>query len=221
MVYKIMSINDLTQEMSIKYFSMLTPAKQNKLLSMENRKERSVLFCAEIISRKCLSELCDAPEFSFDILCNPNSRSAVGNYTAQLSVVSFGEYIACAASYNYIGIGISPIKSFTFKEAQEILNDTEIRWVFSDSSYSFNQIINLPLIEEKSSCERFALLSSLKEAYFNASGRGIRTIKNKVDFTVTEDKILCSESVFDVLNSFIDKNKAIAISVIERKNKNE
>lgn len=217
LVYKVMDINDLNEDLTRKYFPMLSEGRQKKLLSNDNRKERSLLFCAEILARQCLSELCDAPEYSFDILCNPNSRSAVGNFSANISLVSCGELIACAASYDYIGIGLNELRPFTFKEAQEVLTDSEIRAVFSDTSYSFNQLINAELITTKKCIEKFALLSSLKEAYFNSSGRGLRTIKKKVSFEITSEGVFCSDKAFSIIKSLIDSKRMIAVSVIERK----
>ncbi len=217
MIYMIMNINELTEGLTRKYFPMLTEAKQNKLLSYKNGQDSAVLFCCEILARKCLSQLCDAPEYSFDILCNPNSRSAVGNYSAELSIVNTGDFIGCAASYDYIGIGISPITAFSFTEAQEILTDSEIRAVFSDSGYSYNQLINSGKIENKSCCEKFAVFSALKEAYFNASGRGLRSVKRKVSFSIGDNQVLCSEGNFDVSKVFVDAKNRIAVAVIERK----
>ncbi len=221
LIYKIMNINDLDQELTLKYFPLLSASKQKKLLSNDNKRERSVLFCAEILARQCLSELCDAPEFSFDILCNPNSKSAVGNYSAEISIVSNGDMVACAVSYDYIGIGICDIRPFTFKEAQEILSDTEIRVVFADYGYSFNQIINSSKIESKSCVEKFAFFLALKEAYFNASGRGLRSIKKKIAFEINDNKVLCSDRSFEVKKSIFDVNNSIVVSVIERKKNHE
>lgn len=211
-----MNINELNDELIGHYFPMLTEAKQKKIASLQNIEDRKIFFCCEILARKCLSELCDAPEFSFDILCNPNSKSIVGNYNAEVSIVKCDEFVACAVSNNYVGIGIQKIKSFSFRDAQNLFSDSEIRAIFSDSVYSFSDIVNFQECKEISVMQKYALFSTLKEAHFFASGRGIRSeIKNTV-FNFNGREILCSDENAKITDSYIDSSKNLAVSVIER-----
>ncbi len=216
MIYKIMNINELDEKAVAHYFPLLTEARREKILSMEDHRERNIAFCAEILSRQCLSELCDAPEFSFSLLCNPNGRSVVGNFDAELSLYAEGDVVACAVSHNYIGIGLSAVAPFSFKEAQNWLTDSEIRVVFSDSGYSFTDIINQPSYTEKTGMSKYAIFSSLKEAHFGASGRGVRADRKKVSFEFNGTNMICTDVDYYVLKSYIDRKEVMAVSVIER-----
>ncbi len=216
MIYKLMDINTLDEEMIKKYFPMLTQARQKKIASMKSSKERAVAFCAEIISRQCLSQFCDAPEFSFSLLCNPNSRSVVGNFNVEICIVQYDEYVACAVSEDYVGISIVPVQSFSFKDAQNLLSDSEIRSVFSDSVYSFAELINFSECLEENVKQKFAIYSSLKEAHYFSTGRGVRSEINKTYFEINKNGIICSDENSKVSLSFINNDYSLAVSVVER-----
>lgn len=216
MVFRAMNINELNEEMTAHYFPLLTDAKKEKILKMDDFNKKNIAFCSEILARQCLSELCDAPEFSFSLLCNPNSKSAVGNFDAEISISSSGDFLACAASHDFVGVGISPIVPFSFQDAQKNLTDVEIRTVFSESVYSFSDIIKQPLCKEKTAMIKYAVFSSLKDAYFYASGRGIRSDRRSYHFEFEGSLMLCSDNNFSVIKSYIDSKENVAVSVIER-----
>lgn len=217
MIYKIMNINELSDEMIKKYFPILTEARQKKIASLESVRDRAVLFCCEIVARRCLSEFCDAPEFSFTLLCNPDSKSIVGNFDVEICIVTEGDYVACAVSDNYIGISLFPVREFSFREAQKLLSDSEIRNVFSESVYSFAELVNHNECNEESVKQKYAVISSLKEAHYYSTGRGIRSEINKTVFDINSANVVCSDSDCKVLTSYIDKEKKLAVSVVERK----
>lgn len=220
MIYKLMNINSLDEELIKKYFPMLTEARQKKIASMKNTEERSVAFCAEIIARQCLSKFCDAPEFSFSLLCNPNSRSVVGNFNVEICIVRYNEFVACAVSDNFVGISIVPVQSFSFKDAQKLLSDSEIRSVFSESVYSFAELVNFTECKEENVKQKFAIFNSLKEAHYYSTGRGVRSEINKIIFKINNNGIICSDENAKVSVSHINNDFSLAVSVVERK-KNE
>lgn len=211
-----MNINELNEEMTTHYFPLLTEVRREKILNLSEPRERSIAFCSEILARNCLSLLCDAPEFSFSLLCNPNSKSAVGNFDAEISISQKDDFVACAVSFDYIGIGIAKIQPFTFKDAQNNLTDSEIRSVFSDSKYAFSDIINQSQCNEKSSMIKYAVISSLKDAQFFASGRGIRSDRKKISFQFDGSNMICSDSNYIISKSYVDTKELFAVSVIER-----
>ena len=217
MIHKIFDIKDLNDDLIAKYFPILSDARQKKIASMKSVEDRTIAFCTEIIARKCLSEHCNAPEFSFSLLCLPNGKTVVGNYDVNISMTICDDLIGCAVSDKNIGIGIHKIYPFTFKEAQELFSDSEIRNIFSVSKYSFSEIVNLNECNETEVMQKFAVFSSLKEAYFQASGRSIRSDMHKIDFVFDGSELICSDKDAAVSVIYIDKKRNIAVSVIERK----
>ena len=64
--------------------------------------------------------------------------------------------------------------------------------------------------------EMFALYSSLKDALFRASGRGFRSSAVRTEFIYNGAKISCSDKSFTVSHYEIDRDKNIAVAIVER-----
>lgn len=217
LVYKLMNTDDLSLEMTKKYYPMLTDQRKKKINDMESREKRTLAFCSEIIARQCLSKLFDAPEFAFKLLCNPDSVSVVGNFDASISIVHSGKYVACAASRDKVGICLVPVEPFSFIDAQKKFSDSEIRAIYADSGYSFSENIKQDICSEENVMQKYALFSSLKEAHFKSTGRGIRTDMRKIEFMFNGERLLCSDKEAVISVAIIDKTAGLAVSVIERK----
>ena len=216
MEYAFFNINDFSDEMTRKYYPMLTPVRQKKLLELEDAHERAVLFCAEICARQCLAREFRAPEYSFNLLVNLNSSSVVSNYSAAVCILSDGDVIGCAVDRQTCGIGMCKIQPFEFKEAQEICSDREIRDLFSFSAYSFTENVCRKTCDEPEVIERFALYKSLKDAYFKASGRAIKTDFRYADFDISTDKITCSDPFFTVAVHEYHKTDGYVLCVLTK-----
>lgn len=217
MVYKIMNIEELDAELIKKYYPMLTWSRKKKIANMDSPDKRAAALCGEILARQCLSELLNAPEFSFRLLCNSDSLNIVGNYNASISVVQRGKYMACAASKKRVGISIVPVKPFSFMEAQSMFSDSEIRAIYSESVHSFADIVKLEKCNEKSVMRKFALFSALKETDFKSTGRGIKAGIKKSEFSFNGEQLICSDTECEISAALIDEKKQLAISVIERR----
>ena len=216
MIFKRMNINSLTLEQTKRYYPMLSEKRREKINEMTDPGDRATAFCSEILARQCLSELLDAPEFSFQLLCSPNFRSVVGNYKAHIYVASFGNTVACAASLAPVGACLLPVRPFSFNEAQALFSDAEMRAVYSQSGYSFAELVNRPLCDEENVMKMFALYSSLKESYFRATGRGYRANINKMEFIYNGTEITCSDPAYRVAYCKVDREDNLAISVVEK-----
>ena len=217
MVYKIMNINSIDKEMTQKYFPMLSEMRRQKISEMKTARERAIIFSSEILARQCLSELFDAPEFSFSVLCSPDSKSILGNFNGNICIVTNGDYVACAADIGQVGISLKASEAFSFQDAQKNFTDSEIRYIFSDSTYSFSQIVNMTHISEEAVCEKFAIMSALKEAQFKASGRGIRENSKKTEFSVADNTAVCSDISYSVEELKKDEQSGLIVSVIVKK----
>lgn len=216
MVLKKMNINALDVSMTKKYYPMLTEMRRKKIGEMTDPGDRAVAFCSEILARQCLSELLDAPEFSFQLMCNANFKSVVGNYAAYINIAAFGETVACAASLTPLGACILPVRPFSFAEAQHLLTDAEVRAVYARSGNSLAELINRPVCDEENVIKLFALFASLKEAYFRASGRGYRADINKTEFIFDGEEMNCSDPAYHVAWCKVDPAERTALSVVEK-----
>ena len=216
MILKKMNINALDVEMTKKYYPMLTEKRRQKINEMADPGDRATAFCSEILARQCLSELLDAPEFSFQLMCNANFKSAVGNYGAYIYIAAFGNEVACAASETPVGACILPVRPFSFAEAQRLFSDSEVRAIYSGSGYSFAELVNKPVCDEENVMKMFALYASLKESYFRATGRGYRANINRTEFIYNGEDIVCSDPGYRVAYCKVDREENTAISVVEK-----
>ena len=216
MVLKKMDVNALDVAMTKKYYPMLTERRRQKINEMAEPDDRAMAFCGEILARQCLSELLDAPEFSFQLMCNANFKSVVGNFNAYISIASLGCTVACAASLSPVGACILPVRPFSFAEAQDLFSDAELRAVYAQSGYSFAELVNRPLCEEENVMKMFALFASLKEACFRATGRGFRTNINKTEFMYDGAAFTCSDPAYRVAFCEADPTENTVLSVIEK-----
>lgn len=214
MEYAFFDINRLTEDMVKKYYPMLTVHKKEKLKNEPDAHKRAVLFCAEICARQCLSREFGSPEFSFSLLINPNSASVVSNFGADLCIVNDGDFVACAVDRNPCGAGIKKLEPFEFSEAQTVCSDRELRDIFSYSSYSFADNVNRKTCSETAVVERFSLYKALKDAYFRASGRAVKNNFRYAEFTVQDNKIICSDSHFDVSVHEYHKNSGYVLCIL-------
>lgn len=219
MQYTFFDINLLTEEMTKKYYPMLTEHKKNKLKAEKSPHDRAVLFCSEICARQCLSREFNSPEFSFSVLINPNSSSAVSNFNASLCILNDGDYIACVVDRGVCGVGMCKVEPFDFADAQKICSDRELRDIFSYSVYSFGELVNRKICSEDAVTERYALYKSLKDAYFRASGRAVRNNFKYAEFTVDDQKIICSDVNFDVSVHEYHKNSGYVLCVLTGRKK--
>lgn len=211
-----MNVNSIDKEMTQKYFPMLTPMRQKKISEIPTAHERAIVFASEILARQCLSEVFDAPEFSFSLLCNPNSKSILGNFNGNLCIVANNDWVACVADTKAIGIALVTVDKFSFNDAQKNFSDAEIRYIFAPSVYSFSRIINMPQCSEKEIMLRYAQFLSLKEAVFNASGRIIRSNPKKTEFSVQNNKIICSDENYEVQETKYIEPANMFLSVVNK-----
>ncbi len=206
----------MTEDLASHYFPLMTEGKRAKILGAKDKVKGAQAFVADMLARQCLSELCNAPEFSFSLLINPDSKSVVTNFNAEIFVATAGEYVACAVSTAPVGISIVKAEDFTFSEAQELLTDAEIRYLFSFSKYSFAELVSKKICDEPELVEKFSVYKSLKTAQFFASGRGIRERKNIASFDFSDNAIICSNNDYSVsLSEYLADNK-LAVSIVER-----
>ena len=217
MIYKIFNINDLTKEQFAAYMSYLTDSKKARLVGSNDSTLAAKTVVCEMLARQCLSKLCDAPEFSLQLLLNVDSKSAVTNFDAKISLSSCGDFVACCVSRSNVGISLAEPAGFSFSDAQRLLSDSEIRYLYSDSKHSLAENINKEACTEADVMKKYALLYSLKRAQFFASGRAIMSNMPKINFVISCDSISCSDKAYNVILAQYFQDKNLCCSIVERR----
>lgn len=212
MIYRFFDLNELSENQIARYYSMLSDKKKAKIASLPDAARRIEALSAEMIARQALSELLDAPEFSFSLLIDVNGKSAVGNYSAYLSVARAGDLLCCAVSGRKVGVALSRPRAFSFSQAQALFTDTEIRDIFSGLDDSFARLINLPEIKIKAATEKFALYEALKYSYFRAKGRVTGRPEAISEFRFDGENYVCSDREYVVKETGKYENIIFAIT---------
>ncbi len=216
MIYKIFNVKNLTREMIAEYLPLLSDQKRDRILSITDILAASQALVCEILPRQCLSQLCDAPQSSFQLLVKPDSKSAVTNFDAKISINTCDEYVICAASHKSIGAFIMKPADFSFPELQKNLSDSEIRYLLSDSSFSVTDIIRNKHCGNNELNARYAMLISLKKALFYSSGKVIMNNLSKINFSFSENKIISDNPQYEVMKCEYLKEYNLVCSIVER-----
>ena len=216
MVHKIFNINDITKDMVAHYLPLISQQKREKILSMNDAFLASQTLVSEMLARQCLSLLCDAPESSFQLLIKPDAKSAVTNFNAKISVCTCGEFVACCASHNNIGISLVRPDHFTFADFQKNCSDSEIRHILSDSKQTLTDVIRTGNCTDASAIKEYAKLLSLKKAQFSASGKVILSNISKINFSFEDNTAHCLDNNYKVSAFEFYDCYNLACSIIER-----
>lgn len=217
MIYKITDIADITEETFAKYWSMLSEYKKKKMTQLKNADDRMLTFAGEMLARQCLAEITGAPEFSFEILADEYGKCIVSNFHAEFNISHSGSKAMCAADVLPLGADIERIRPFTLGVAQRVCTPEEMLYIFSGSRENFADFISSKTCSEKKAVENFYLIWTLKEAYFKATGRGVRDDMRSVSFDFKPSGVTVSDSGYEVLENNITFDGAYAMSIVRRK----
>ena len=195
MVCKSIQLNAVSPEMYQETFDILSPSRQTRILAMKTEAEQRSAVASEMLARKCLSELTDAPEFAFNILTGINKLCLVSNFSAYFSLSAAGDFMCCAADKVPIGIDCRRVEPFRFSQAQKEFSDVELRQIFSTTVRSLADIVRLDVCDVNREMLQYWKLFTIKEAYFTALGRTFRNLRD-VSFDFSTGAVLCSDARF-------------------------
>ena len=215
MIYKFFDIDTLNEELTAKYFPLLSETRRNLIAALPSAYDRSVAFCSEILARQCLNEMFHSPEFSFKLLLAPNGKSAVGNFDAQISLAEYEGYLGCAVSKKSVGIALCPAENTSFNDLQKLLTDKELRDALSFSRYSFTEIMKKQTVDEREVCACAAVFLALKQSYFRAKGKVLNNNNMSVEFIIRENSIECSDKSINCVNAGFTHNNKLAYAITE------
>ena len=216
MIHKIFNVNNISTDIVAHYLPLISQQKKEKILSMNDPFLASQSLTAEMLARQCLSELCDAPESSFQLLIKPDEKSAVTNFSAKIAVSTCGEFVACCASHNNIGISILKPAPFTFSDLQKYCTDSEIRHILSDSNQTLTDVIRNGNCTDARAIKAYAELITLKKAQFSASGKVILNNISKINFIYSDNLVECMDKDYRISAFEFHDSYNLACSVIER-----
>jgi 4'-phosphopantetheinyl transferase len=149
-LYKIFNIENLTDDMYNKYFSMMSKSRKEKVLSLKDEASRKRTVAGEMLVKQMLSN---------DIVIETGDNGKPYTENAYFSISHKEKLVVCTVSDKPIGIDIEKIMPYNDKLARRITNDAEYDYINKNG-------------------EKLTEIWTLKEAIIKKDGKGISSIKS-------------------------------------------
>ncbi len=170
-------ICDLTNEEYNKYFSLMSPEKQQRVNKFRFADDKKRTVAGEMLARKTIAEWCSVDETDIVFYKNEHGKPYLKDLPCYFNISHSRDFVVCAVSENEIGIDIEKIRPIDLKIAKRVFNETELKLLFTTPKENQQDI--------------FFSLWTQKEAILKCLGTGFSDNKNhnKSDFEITQFKI--------------------------------
>lgn len=133
------NINDLTDDLYSAYYSLLCPARREKVDNFKNTDDKKRTVAGELLARRLISKQYGIDEKEIRLL-SCDGKPYIDNLSAFISIAHSGDYTVCAVNNAPIGIDIEKIrpinlgitKRFTEAEQEYIKNSDDFNLAFFD-----------------------------------------------------------------------------------------
>lgn len=162
-------IRDLTDEEYNKYFSFMSPEKQQRVNKFRFVDDKKRTVAGEMLARKAIAEWCSVDETAIVFYKNEHDKPYLKDLSCHFNISHSGDFVVCAISENEIGIDIEKIRPIDLKIAKKICTETELKYLFNGTpnENDFNPATEDELLS------RFFKLWTAKEAYGKCKGVGV------------------------------------------------
>ena len=215
MIHKLININALTPEAISEYYPMLSARRKQSIANLTTPTQRARQFCAEMLTRQCLSELTGQAQDSFAFLYGPGGAGLVEGSDLHIVCAFGGEYVLTAAAHCPLGADLTLLEPFNFSQTQKYLTDGELRTVFAASRIGMAQAVMEPLCTDKTAVYRLNALLSAKRACFGAMGKQLDMPYKSIEI-LWKDGMRCSDERLKIALSDISEDKQYILTVVER-----
>ena len=177
------NINDLTDDLYSAYYSLLCPARREKVDNFKNTDDKKRTVAGELLARRLIAKQYGIDEKEIKLLVL-DGKPYIENLSAFISIAHSGDYTVCAINDTPIGIDIEKIRPIN-------LGITK-RFTEAEQEYI------------KSSCDNLLSLLDVwtsKEAYIKYSDKKISSYKNFDVLTLPQktEKILFDDYIVKII----------------------
>lgn len=190
-IYSI-NVNDISEEQLCSRFEQMSSERKASVAKMQNEKKRNLRICADALCRKAISEFCGVPAEEICFELSPAGKPYAKDLPIHFSISHSGDIAVCAVSKDEIGIDIEKIRTVNPRTYERFCTKNEARYI-STSENGFFEIW------------------TLKEAYFKCIGTGLGADIKSVSFSVSGNKIICSQAGFELCFADIEKGYICSI----------
>lgn len=161
MTKDIISIRDVSQEEYEKYFSLMSPEKQQRVerFRFEDGKKRTV--AGEMLARRMISGQCKIKEDKIVFKTSEKGKPYTKSADIHFNISHSDEFILCAVNDGPIGVDIEKIRDINEMVIKHACNPKELEYVYEKG------------VSKQESLKRFFEIWTYKEACFKHKGTGI------------------------------------------------
>lgn len=156
-LYRIYDINNLTDSLYDRYFSMMSKSRKEKVEAVKDKDSRKRTVAGEMLAKQMLSEQSGKREE--DIVIEVGENGKPFSNIMHFSISHTENLVVCAVAENRIGVDIEKIRPYNDKLARRITNDKEYEYINQDA-------------------KKFIEIWTLKEAIIKREGKGISMLKS-------------------------------------------
>ena len=195
MQYKILNINDISDEEYEYGYSLMSESKKQKVKRFRFSDDKKRTVAGELLARQMIADYCDVK--AEDIVFNHNSYSKpyAENLDVEFNISHSFDLVICAVSDKPIGVDIEKVREIDRKVMSYACNDEE---------YAF---LNEKAIEKEEKLRRFFKIWTFKEAYIKWRGTGLKDLKTVSYFDETINRFNRVETFGEYIISIYNKEK--------------
>ena len=128
-------IHDLTDEEYNKYFSLMSPEKQQRVNKFRFADDKKRTVAGEMLARKTIAEWCSVDETDIVFYKNEHGKPYLKDLPCYFNISHSGDFVVCAVSEkNEIGIDIEKIRPIDLKIAKRVFSEDETTYILSSKT---------------------------------------------------------------------------------------
>ncbi len=170
------NIRDLSDEMYIHYYSLMSEEKKRRVdcFRFEDDKKRTVV--GEMLARQAISEWCGVPEESIVFEITEHGKPYAKDLNVEFNISHSADMVVCVVDDKPVGVDIEKIRHVDLNTAKRIFNDEDVQYIFEciPDTEDYNDYTNDAVLQ------RFFELWTKKEAYGKLVGMGLFS-ETKID----------------------------------------
>jgi 4'-phosphopantetheinyl transferase len=166
---RFIKISQISENDYKKYFSMMSPEKQERVNRFRFEDDRRRTVAGEILARVMISEAASVNAGDIVFLCDKNGKPYAKDIDIHFNISHSGDYVMCAVNETPVGVDIEKIRDIRTEVINRVCTEKELEYV------------NAGGLPESERLKRFFEIWTFKEAYFKYLGTGISDFKG-VDY---------------------------------------
>lgn len=171
MKYKIININDISDDEYRKWYSFIDVEKQNRVKRFHFVDDKKRTIAGDMLARTMIATHCNVNCANITFGKNKYGKPFVKDLPIEFNISHSNDLVIYAINDTPIGVDVEKIRVVDDAVITRVCNENELEYVLSDSTY-----------------KRFFEIWTFKEAYFKCIGTGIMDFKSIDYFNIHKNK---------------------------------